>query len=172
MKKEVNMKVQIKDLKPNPFRDMENYPIDSRKIESLTNSINETGFWDNILARKSNGKIEIAYGHHRLVVLKKLFKPDDFIDIPVKELDDSTMIRIMANENDESWGTSPKIINETVRVTKIFLEEHPEIVRGLLKKGAYRATDINDLNKSLVGRMIISRFLGGNWDHRRTGFGR
>ena len=68
------MKVKIKDLKPNPFRDMKNYPINQEKIQSLTNSINETGFWDNILARKNNGNIEIAYGHHRLVVLKKLFK--------------------------------------------------------------------------------------------------
>jgi len=162
------MKVQIRDLKPNPFRDIDNYPINEEKVQNLTNSINQTGFWDNILARKNNGNIEIAYGHHRLIALQAVYKPDDYIDIPVKELDDSTMIRIMANENDESWGTSPKIINETVRVTKIFLEEHPEIVKGLLKKGAYRATDINDLNKSLVGRMIISRFLGGNWDHNRV----
>ena len=36
------------------------------KIESLAKSINQTGFWDNILARKKNGKIQIAYGHHRL----------------------------------------------------------------------------------------------------------
>jgi len=151
------MKIQIKDLKPNPFRDMKNYPINQEKIQSLTNSINQTGFWDNILARKNNGNIEIAYGHHRLVVLKKLFKPDDYVDIPVRELDDSTMIRIMANENDESWGTNPKIINETVRVTKIFLENHPEIVKNL-------GVEVS----ALIGGGIISRFLGGNWDRRRV----
>jgi len=162
------MKVQIKDLKPNPFRDIKNYPINEEKVQSLTNSINQTGFWDNILARKNNGNIEIAYGHHRLVVLRKLFKPDDYVDIPVKELDDSTMIRIMANENISEWDTSVQIINETIKVTKKFLEEHPEIVKGLIKEGAYHWADINKLSKQLIGSPIISRFLGGNWTITRV----
>jgi len=150
------MKVRIKDLKPNPFRDMANYPINPEKIESLKNSIEQTGFWDNILARKSNGNIEIAYGHHRLQVLKKLYKLEHEIDIPVKEIDDPTMIKIMANENDESWGTSPKVIDETVRVAKKYLEEHPEI-----------AKQCGRVTASGVGQEIISRFLGGNWKTTR-----
>ena len=44
------MKVRIKDLVSNPFRDIKNYPIDLKKVESLAKSITETGFWDNILA--------------------------------------------------------------------------------------------------------------------------
>jgi len=159
------MKIQIKDLKPNPFRDMKNYPIDEGKVQSLTNSIEQTGFWDNILARKHNGNIEIAYGHHRLVVLQKLFKPDDYIDIPIRELDDSMMIRIMANENDESWGTSPKIIDETVRVTKKYLEEHPEITATLSPMGE-RVRQPN----YPIGAKIISEFLGGNWNETRVNY--
>lgn len=190
------MKVQIKDLKPNPFRDIDNYPINEDKVQSLTNSINQTGFWDNILARpkpghtewtepidggdehdeacylqvirNKNGEIEdyddpifeIAYGHHRLVILRKLFKPDDYVDIPIRELDDPTMIRIMANENDESWGTNPKIINETIRVTKIFLENHPEIVKNLV-------IPIIHAGRSTSATMI-SEFLGGNWNYIRV----
>ena len=190
------MKVQIKDLKPNPFRDMENYPINEEKVQSLVNSINQTGFWDNILGRlgkkgyfdgwgeesqyvgKFNrkkesldiieggypvrwewvGKIEIAYGHHRLIALQRIYKPNDYVDIPVKELDDPTMIRIMANENDESWGTSPKIINETVKVVKKYLEEHLEIIKSM----GFRAPV-----GGRVGDTIISRFLGGNWNTTR-----
>lgn len=148
------MKVQIKDLRPNPFRDIESYPIDEKKVQSLTKSIKQTGFWDNILARKNNGKIEIAYGHHRLIVLKKLFKPGDYIDIPIRELDDETMIKIMANENDEHWRTTPAIVNETVKVTKKFLEEHPEIV------GVADAASITHRK--------ISTFLGGHWDRRKV----
>ena len=49
------MKIKIKDLTPNPFRDSEHYPIDQEKVESLKRSINKTGFWDNILAREKNG---------------------------------------------------------------------------------------------------------------------
>jgi len=150
------MKVKIKDLVPNPFRDTENYPINEEKIRSLSNSINQTGFWDNILARRNDGTIEIAYGHHRLVALQRLFKPDYVVDIPVKDLDDSTMIRVMANENDESWAITPGIIDETVRVTKEFLEKHPEIKKNF------------PYVKEKVGARFVSEFLGGNWNLDRV----
>jgi len=156
------MRIQIKDLKPNPFRDMKNYPINEQKVKSLTNSINQTGFWDNILARGNNGNIEIAYGHHRLVALKKLFKPDDYVDIPVKELDDSTMIRIMANENDENWGTSPKIIDETVKAVIKFLEEHPKEILKFSKEKIRK--------HGIITGEIISKFLNGNWSESRVNF--
>jgi len=148
------MKIQIKDLQPNPYRDMNNYPMDEAKVKSLTESIQQTGFWDNILSRKHNGKFQIAYGHHRLAALREVFKPDDIVDIPVKELDDATMIKIMANENMDEWKTSPKVIDETVRVTKQFLEEHPEEIKKL---SSYSRLTI-------VGADMISKFLGwGEW---------
>jgi len=172
------MKVQIKDLKPNPFRDMENYPIDRGKVQALINSIDETGFWDNILARKNNSKMEIAYGHHRLVALQEYYKdePDKVVDVPVKKLNDEKMIKIMANENNESWGTSTKVIDETVRVTKKFLEEHTEIALKYFDKGSlqlkkYKRELNNDLfiNKSLlIGSPVLSRFLGKNWSQIRV----
>ncbi len=152
------MKVQIKDLKPNPFRDMENYPINEEKIQSLTSSVNQTGFWDNILARKNNGNIEIAYGHHRLVVLKKLFKPDDFIDIPIKELDDPTMIQIMANENMNEWDTNVQIIDETIKITKEYLLNHPKLINEIAT-----TSDLPELNihgKYEISSKIISIFFG------------
>jgi ParB-like chromosome segregation protein Spo0J len=120
------MKVKIKDLEPNPYRDMNNYPMDENKVKSLIESIQQTGFWDNILSRKNGKKFQIAYGHHRLAAIREVFKPTDEVDIPVKELDDATMIKIMANENMEAWTALPRVIDETVRVTKQFLEAHPE----------------------------------------------
>ena len=120
------MKVQIKDLYPNPYRDMDNYPINRDKVETLKASIKQTGFWDNIVARNMDGKIQIAYGHHRLTALREALAWDTEVDIPVKDLPDSVMIQIMANENMDDWKATPQVIDETVRVTKKFLEEHPE----------------------------------------------
>ncbi len=167
------MKVQIKDLKPNPFRDIENYPINPEKIRSLTNSIDETGFWDNILGRKSNGYVEIAYGHHRLVVLKRLFKPNDFVDIPIKKLDDETMIRIMANENMNDWGISPAIIDETVRVTMEYLKGKYHINMVFPKRGP-RADTFTGLPLPKTGEVTRSRiawqmsqWLGSNWSESK-----
>jgi len=109
------MKIKIKDLTPNPFRDSEHYPIDQEKVESLKRSINKTGFWDNILARKTNGNIEIAYGHHRLEALKQIYKLDDQVDIPIKDISDDDMLRIMLLENDEEYDSRPVPFNEGIK---------------------------------------------------------
>jgi len=175
------MKVKIKDLEANPFRDIKNYPIDQGKIESLAKSINQTGFWDNILARKNNGKIQIAYGHHRLVILKKEFNPDHIVDIPVKDLDDATMIRIMVNENMQEWDTTPTIIDEAVRVTYEYLKN--QFCLGKInthKRGAI-ATVFKELpiptkmeNDPENGYRMsplakqISNWLNGNWNEYRV----
>jgi hypothetical protein len=148
------MKVKIGDLTPNPFRNIAHYPIDKVKVEALAASIGQTGFWDNILARKVNGKVQIAYGHHRLAALRKVKGTDDVIDIPVKDLDDATMLKIMANENMDEWRMRPGVINETVAATKKFLEEHPEEVRKLLP------VSVKDT------ALVIAKFL--NWPRHRV----
>ena len=55
------MKFQIKNIEANPFRHLDTYPIDPEKIKALTASFDQTGFWENIVARKVNGKAQIAY---------------------------------------------------------------------------------------------------------------
>lgn len=143
------MKVKIEDLKPNPFRNMNHYPVDASKVETLIASIKQTGFWDNILGRKNNGKVEIAYGHHRLIALQKIFKEDDFVDIPIKPLSDANMLKIMANENMDEWKTNPAVIDETVKAAKKFLEGHPE-----------EKEKLGQAKSVTVGADLISRFLG------------
>ena len=152
------MKVKIKDLYPNPYRDMDNYPINRDKVETLKASIKQTGFWDNIVARDMDGKIQIAYGHHRLTALREALPWDTEVDIPVKELPDSVMIQIMANENMEEYRTGPAIIDETVRVAKKYLEEHPEEVELSL----HGRTD------QPVGVRTIASFLG--WPESRVSY--
>lgn len=162
------MKIKVADLEPNPFRQIGKYPIDKRKLESLKLSISETSFWDNVLCRRKGDKYEIAYGHHRLQALKELGIVE--VDIPVKELTDAQMIRIMAEENLE-WLTSPKVIYQTVIAVKEFLDRELAKFENL--------TEWNRVNKSInlvkdesnyqqlkqrgVGQTTILKFLGGNW---------
>jgi ParB-like chromosome segregation protein Spo0J len=112
------MKAQLKNVMPNPFRDMDKYPIHPQKVEALKKSIEDTDFWDNIVARKSpthKGKIEIAYGHHRLVTLKELYAGTEEFNFIVRDLDDEEMLKIMAHENLDEWGHVSDIERETVR---------------------------------------------------------
>ena len=121
------MKVKVKELKANPFRDLENYPFNMEKIEKLKKSIEQTGFWDNILARQVNGQIQIAYGHHRLKALQEVYSPDYMVEVPIKDLSDELMLKIMANENMEEWQSSVAVIDETVRAVRGFLSRETQI---------------------------------------------
>ena len=177
------MKIQVSDLEPNPFRRMKHYPLDRDKIDRLKISIKETSFWDNVLVRPhptEKGKYQIAYGHHRLVSLQELKITE--VDVPVKDLDDATMIRIMANENLE-WSSAPIIINETVLVAKKFLDkelakyktweeaEKVSIFTNLFTGwDPIKKRDIPNPKAAFgqakgqgVGQTTICKFLGGNW---------
>lgn len=146
------MKIKVGDLKPNPFRRIKSYPICEIKKASLMKSMRETGFWNNLLARKNDkGEYEIAYGHHRIKAVMKEFGRDYVINIHVQKISDANMIRIMANENDQQYNTSPTVINETVKVAKKFLENNPEF-RGETGGQPWTATSRG-----------IAEFLGGNW---------
>ena len=59
----------------------------------------------------------------------------------------------MANENMEEYRTGPAIIDETVRVAKKYLEEHPEETGGSMEPGSKRS---------------ISSFL--NWPESRVSY--
>jgi hypothetical protein len=117
------MQVELRHVRPNPYRNLPKYPIDKAKIKRLKASIERSGFWDNIVARKAkdNGDVEIAYGHHRRHALLELYPPSHKIEVIERELGNGDMIKIMADENDEAYNMTPAIINETVKAARDFL---------------------------------------------------
>lgn len=164
------MKVAVKDLKANPFRRMKRYPINREKVESLKTSINETSFWDNLLARQRNGSTEIAYGHHRMVALQELGAKE--IDIPVRDLDDGQMIRIMANENLNDWKMTPAVYTETVLVAKEYLDGELGKCKSMDQfneniKLIETKSQFDKLKQTGVGQTTILKFLGGAWKHKQ-----
>ena len=115
-------KVAISQLKPNPFRELDDYPIDREKVDKLKESISETGFWGTIVARKKGSSFEIAFGHHRQVALVELQQEgligkSEKVDIIVRDLTNEQMIQLMARENLEEWGTNAYIEAQTVEST-------------------------------------------------------
>jgi len=165
------MRIPVSKLRANPYRKMKTYPVDKEKVARLKVSITETSFWDNVLARKYPGKpgyFQIAYGHHRLVALQEL--GIKAVDIPVKDIDDATMVRIMANENLE-WNTSPAVVNQTVCAAKEFLDKELGKYKTLEEcsnesiKALFSGTkgDFQHVKKNGAGQTIILKFLGGNW---------
>ena len=63
------MKIELKSLQDNPFRNFKVDPIDPEVVKSLKESIkdNPAGFWGGIVARRTkNNGIQLAFGHHRV----------------------------------------------------------------------------------------------------------
>jgi ParB-like chromosome segregation protein Spo0J len=146
------MKVKVRDVHPNPYRNIEHYPLNKEKIMALTKSIEKTGFWDNLVGREVDGQIQIAYGHHRIEALRLAegFGYDFEFELPVKNIDNGTMIQIMANENMQEWSHSIGVVDETVKVAKEYLELGD---RSLTSKKTHKNT---------VSVIDISEFLGWN----------
>jgi len=89
----------------NPHRDTDAYPIDKNQVNVLIESINQTGFWDNLLVREHPGdpnRYQLAYGHHRLEAA--LACGITKADIPVRDLSEDDMLHIMIKENATQAG--------------------------------------------------------------------
>jgi hypothetical protein len=85
-----------------------------------------------------------------------------------KDLDDATMLRIMANENLSDWAATPGVINETVFAAKEFLDEHLSEVEWDTSqeflKGLFDSKKAFDTARGMgVGESVVKKFLGSNW---------
>jgi hypothetical protein len=177
---------------------MNKYPIDPAKVNALVESISQTDFWDNLLARPAGNEykkltgdelveylkgvdsvpkdmeIELAYGHHRLeAVLKAGMKT---IDIPVKVIDNEIMLQIMANENKGDWASNMAVILETVRqVRKTLHEQVSEFddFEDYMEVYSFFKTQKNfTAAKSIgnIGYRRIHEFLGETWSENDIRF--
>ena len=133
------MKLKLKDILPNPYRDLIKNPLKKDKLEELEASINDTGFWDNVVVRKNaDGKYECAYGHHRLAAaINAGITEADFI---VKKLSNALMLKIMDNENRETYGTDLLSVMESVEA----------VVRALAAGQIPAFVRAKDTNRSLL----------------------
>lgn len=151
------MKVKIKDLEPNPFREWENFQLNKGIVEMLKNSIQETFFWENMIGRKNNGKLEIAYGHHRLKALRELYPDGEKeFNIPIYPLNDEQMFIIMARENETGKNLTIPNIDLTIKKAKEFLENNPEIAKKYAQK----------IDEG-IGIRTLMKFLGWSFDRIR-----
>jgi DNA segregation ATPase FtsK/SpoIIIE-like protein len=165
--------VPIEKLHANPFRRIEQYPIQEEKVEALVESIEQTGFWNNLVCREAEDHgYQIAYGHHRLEALFRFADKVDeriTVNVEVKDLSDKEMLKIMARENMEEWGSDAWIDLETVRSTveayadeRINIEQpsqktnrrHLRFAPSFIKGGARRPSDEQPYTASTIASFL------------------
>jgi hypothetical protein len=109
---------------------METYIINRRKIEQLIRSFETTSVWPVLIARKVNGSVELAFGHHRKAAIEERYGGNFEIDVILQNLSDEDMLKYMASENQHDFATPFITEMETVHAVvlafaagKIKLEE-------------------------------------------------
>jgi len=152
--------VPVNAIKPNPYRNIDEYPLRPEKLDALEASINETGFWDNIVCRPKGKGYEIAYGHHRLEVLSTILKQKK-AQVLIKELSNEQMLKMMSYENHEAFGSDAWVEMEDIRQT-IGAYGHGEIELPGEIKPSNRAKKLYPQGAAdrAYTKMQIARFLG------------
>jgi ParB-like chromosome segregation protein Spo0J len=169
------MKVKVKDLEANPYRNLKKYPLDSKKINDLIISIKRNDFWGGLLVREhptKPGKYQLAFGHHRWAALKKLGYEwaDDTI---VRKLSDDDMHHRMFAENHETWGARPSCVLENVESARnrlnSILETNTWETSGDFTRGLFDGQRGFDTAKGMgAGRSVILKYLGGLYNENQV----
>ncbi len=167
------MRVKLRDINPNPFRRIDEYPLDPTRVEALKNSIDSTGWWQTVVAReRDGGGVELAFGHHRLEALHQLYAPDHEVDLTVQPLDDDKMLRMMADENLAEWAHDASIETATVKAVLTAAEEGqitlPE-VPDKAPKSRIRKMSRAGAEDIPYTAQTIADYLGANWSEERVG---
>ena len=164
------MKLKLKDLQPNPFRDYDNYPLVEAKVTALEDTIKETGFWNNIPVRKNGTGYQIHFGHHRIQALKNVYGEEKMFNFPVDDVDDETMHKRMVAENAEEWGATTRQIDENVRTTKNFLTNNLEIAAKYTNRPELLDPSQNGTGTS-IGKKTIHNYLesiNSSWSMKKV----
>ena len=97
------MKTILKDLKPNPCRNLEIDPVDEVAIASLKASIKEHGFWGGVYCVKRGDDIFVIAGWHRIKAAIKAGITEANLEVR-NGLDDLSIIRAYTTENATQRG--------------------------------------------------------------------
>ncbi len=123
----INASIQLID--HNPFRMVEQYPFNERKIQALMHSITEVGLWEGVIARKTGRRYQLAFGHHRIEAVEQLGLKKALLI--VRDLDDKQMLQFMGRENLEDYNADFLVMLNTWEAALKFLGHDPEKLQPL-----------------------------------------
>jgi hypothetical protein len=95
--------VPVKLIRPNPFRQLERYPLSEEKIAALTASASAVGLFEGVIGREMpDGSVQIAFGHHRVETARRTGLKT--VRIIIRKLTDEQMLQLLARENMEEFN--------------------------------------------------------------------
>jgi hypothetical protein len=110
--------VPLELIRPNPYRDFDLHPIGEEQVERLMASIDHTGFWASVVARRVADGYQLAFGHHRIEAARRLNAT--VVPIEVRELSDWQMVEMLAAENATQRGsTAAACLDAVAAISKV-----------------------------------------------------
>jgi ParB-like chromosome segregation protein Spo0J len=106
------VKTKISNIDRNPLRGAQIY-FNERKIEALRRSIHDVGLWEGVIARKVNGRCEIAFGHHRVEAARRELGENSAIPLIIKSLSEEDMLAYLGRENLEDYNADFNVMLQT-----------------------------------------------------------
>ena len=188
------MKIKLKDLRPNPFRNLgEPYVIDMKKVESIAASIRTTGFWDNLLVRRAASigfeepecpgeDCKACSGEYCYTHFNQPCDCDGYERHVDKPPNASTLyeiayghhrleaLRLLVRKSlidDEYMVEAPVRVLDDGAMVRIMAAENPISQQTIVTVRQYLATEIREPIESFTAE-DIAQFVGSDWyDHRR-----
>ncbi len=170
------IRVKLKDITDNPYRDLKRHPRKEDKIDSLITSMKKTGNWGGIKGRPDGrGKVQQAFGHHRKWALIDLVGSDYEVEVEVADLSEEQMIQLMAHENSTEWGATSESAQEAIKaVVSAYAKgtiSLPCIVKDTPKSSIRHAPSFtvgepsDNVSERPYTMWTAANFLGWSYDH-------
>lgn len=104
----------------NPSRLHKKYPYIESKLDALRRSMkqDDVGCWEGIIARKVDGRYQLAFGHHRVRAAKDVGLKE--IPLIVRDLTDKQMLQFLGRENLDDYAASFTVLLETWEAAERF----------------------------------------------------
>lgn len=161
-------RIALRDIEANPYRQIDRYRISEEKIAALIQSYDMSGFWDGSLQARPHptraGKVEIAFGHHRIEAAKRRNLHE--VGLVVAKRSDADMLRMMAFENREEFKGDQLVATETIGATIAAFGrgeiEFEPVAKDTNKAHVYKAPP----NGGAYTCATVARFLGWTKQHK------
>lgn len=137
--------VELSNIYANPYRDIDNYPLDQNRIDFIKNMMKNIARSDDlrttqfdefidfdIVCRKINDGYQVVYGHHRVEAARQIFTHLARIDIDVIDLSDIGMLNTVMLSNMNSIDKSYLLVSQSKKYFDALVCKHASL-KSLLK---------------------------------------
>jgi hypothetical protein len=111
----IETKTELKNIIPNPWRDVENFEYSSAKLQALAQSYERTGFYGVFVVRQNaDGWYELLGQHHRHRAAVLFYGSSYSVSIQVRELSDEEMLSALVDSDDHIYASTPSSVLGTI----------------------------------------------------------